>query len=198
MKRQAELIKQMTDKEIVLNVYISQGMMLLIALILGWIWFDSWSSFFQLFQWDFREIILIGGGVAVIVILVDLLLYKCLPKAMTDDGGINERVFSNRHIVHIFFIAALVACTEEILFRGVLQTNIGLIPASLIFAFIHFRYLNKIVLFTLAIVLSFLLGLLFQWTGNLLVPIFAHFLIDFVLGTMIMLKSKKKEGKIDI
>ncbi|OLO42612.1 CAAX protease family protein [Alkalihalophilus pseudofirmus] len=192
MNRQAKIIQEMSDREILLNLYITQAIMLIIAIILGFFWIDDLTVFYSLFKWDPVHIFLIGGGVAVIVITIDLLFEKYLPKSWVDDGGINERVFAKRSVFHVFFIAAIVAICEEILFRGILQTQIGLVLASLIFALIHFRYLSKILLFTMAVVLSFILGLLFEWTNNLLVPIFAHFLIDFVLGLFIMYKARKK------
>ncbi|WP_216831659.1 CPBP family intramembrane glutamic endopeptidase [Alkalihalobacterium elongatum] len=194
MNRQAKLIQDMSDRDILLNLYITQAMMLVIAMVLGFFWIDDISSFWELFIWDPGQIFLIGGGIAAIVIIIDLLFDKYLPKKWVDDGGINERVFAKRNVVHIFFIAAIVAFSEEVLFRGILQTHIGLIPASLLFALIHFRYLSKVLLFTMAVVLSFVLGLLYEITNNLLVPIFTHFLIDFVLGLFIMLKAKRKHS----
>ncbi|WP_078553225.1 CPBP family intramembrane glutamic endopeptidase [Bacillus alkalicellulosilyticus] len=191
---QTKAIDRMTDKEILLSLYSSQALMLAIALIIGLFMFSDWSEFFSLFTWDFREIVFFGGGVAVLVIVVDLILYKFLPTSWVDDGGINERVFKNRNIIHIFFIALVVAVSEEILFRGILQTGLGLVPASLIFAIIHFRYLSKIILFIMTVSISFLLGYAFWYTGNLLVPIFAHFLIDFILG--VLLSKAKSRGDL--
>ncbi|WP_026673219.1 CPBP family intramembrane glutamic endopeptidase [Alkalihalobacterium bogoriense] len=191
MNRQAKLIQQMTDKDILINLYVTQLIMLSIAFVLGWIFFDSWESFSSLFQWNFREIFIIGGGIAFIVILIDIVLYRFLPSKWLDDGGINERVFRNRHPFHILILALFIAISEEVLFRGILQTHLGFIPASLLFAVVHVRYISKIVLFTMTVSVSFVLGWAFLFTGNLLVPIFAHFLIDFVLGLFIQ-KGKAK------
>ncbi|WP_209122548.1 type II CAAX endopeptidase family protein [Alkalihalobacillus sp. BA299] len=191
MNKQAKMIQEMTDREILLNLYITQAIMLLSAIGLGFIWMEDLSAVWQLFKWNPAQIFLIGGSIAAIVITIDLLFEYFLPKKWVDDGGINERVFAKRSVIHIFFIAAVVSVCEEVLFRGILQTQLGLIPASLLFALIHFRYLSKIILFTMAVVLSFGLGLLFALTNNLLVPIFTHFLIDFVLGLFIMYKARK-------
>ncbi|WP_096200993.1 CPBP family intramembrane glutamic endopeptidase [Bacillus sp. FJAT-45350] len=192
MNKQAKLIEQMTDKEILKNLYATQLIMLFLAIGLAVWLFDDVSDFFAMFHWNPYQIFVIGGAVAVAVVIVDLLLLKIFPKDMLDDGGINERVFAKRSVFHIFIIALIVAISEELLFRGVLQSNIGYIPASLLFALIHFRYLSKIVLFIVTIMLSFLLGYIFLLTGNLLVTIFIHFLIDFILGFLIMFTSSKK------
>ncbi|MGO4888216.1 CPBP family intramembrane glutamic endopeptidase [Anaerobacillus sp. MEB173] len=191
MARQSELIKNMTDKELLLNVYVSQLGMLVLALVIGFFLFDSWSEMFELFIWDPQQIVILGGGLAAAVIIIELILIKLLPKDMFDDGGINEKVFINRSISHIFVLSLVIAFAEEILFRGVLQTHIGLVPASILFALIHVRYLGKVLLFSVTVILSFLLGWLFYMTNNLLVPIFCHFLIDFVLGLLIRLRYIK-------
>lgn len=193
MNQQAKLVEQMPDKILLLNLYLTQGMFLLIAAILSFIYIDDWAQFKQLFVADWQEIFLLGGGVALIVILLDLMIYKILPKKMIDDGGINERIFANRNIVHILLIASIVAICEEILFRGILQNVFGYLMANLLFAVIHVRYLSKPVLFIVTVGISFVLGYLFLITNHILVPIFAHFLIDFVLGTMIMVTKKKKQ-----
>ncbi|UTW69753.1 CPBP family intramembrane metalloprotease [Anaerobacillus sp. HL2] len=85
----------------------------------------------------------------------------------------------------------MIAFAEELLFRGVIQTQFGIIPASILFAIIHFRYLRKPILFIITVSLSFFLGWLYLVTENLLVPIFTHFVIDFGLGCILSFRKKK-------
>ena len=66
---------------------------------------------------------------------------KVLPFRYYDDGGLNERIFRGRSVIEIAVISSVVSIAEEILFRGVIQTHVGLILSSIIFAFVHFRYL---------------------------------------------------------
>lgn len=78
-------------------------------------------------------------------------------------------------------LAALSGVGEELLFRGALQPEIGLVPASVVFAFAHFsprRELRVWTLFTLAA--GLLLGALYDATGNLVAPIVAHFGVNAV------------------
>jgi hypothetical protein len=110
---------------------------------------------------------------------------KLLPASFYDDGGLNERIFKNRHVFHTFVIALFVAFSEELLFRGIIQTKVGLVIASIIFAIIHYRYLFNWYLFFNIILLSFLIGFIYKWTGNLAVTIMMHFVIDFLLGVYI-------------
>jgi membrane protease YdiL (CAAX protease family) len=175
----------MSDKEILFHVYATQLLLFIVSIILGMILFNDIQSFIGLWEPDWFEIVIIGGGCAFAVIFLEYLLMKLLPDEMYDDGGVNQKIFQNRNVFHIFLLSVIIAFTEEVLFRGIIQTHIGLIWASLIFAFLHFRYLYKWVLFLMVNVLSFFLGFLFFITDNLFVPFFVHFLIDFVFALKI-------------
>ncbi|MFK4997732.1 type II CAAX prenyl endopeptidase Rce1 family protein [Bacillus sp. N9] len=68
-------------------------------------------------------------------------------------------------------------------FRGIIQTKVGIIVASLIFAFIHLRYWRHWFLIVNVVVLSFWIGLIYSLSGHLLLPVIAmHFTINFILG----------------
>lgn len=191
-KNYRELINRATDKELQNSLYLTQVMILIISFILGMFLFDDLAEFMALFIWDLQQIILWGGIAGVAVVLLDLILMKLLPSHYYDDGGLNERIFRNRSISQIAFIAAIVAVPEEILFRGMIQTHFGLISASLIFAIVHYRYLFNWYLFLNVIGLSFFIGYVYLQTNNILVTIFMHFLIDFLLGCHI--KQQEQEG----
>ncbi|TYR82558.1 CPBP family intramembrane metalloprotease [Priestia megaterium] len=195
-KNQQQLIQSMTDRELLIHLYTTQAFLCLIALVLGLFQYDSFSQFASYFKLDFVSILVYGGGTGLAVVCIDLLLMKVLPSHWYDDGGINERIFANRSILHLFIICLIVSFSEEILFRGVLQVHLGLIWASLIFALVHIRYLKKWFLFLSVVVLSFFIGMVFWWTNNLWVTIVAHFLIDFLLGLQIRkVKEKKKKNR---
>ena len=192
MKKQRNLVAELTDRELVLNVYLTQAIMLVLALLIGFVVFDQWLDFFLLFETELTWLLLIGGGVALVVVGIDLLLEHLLPKKWLDDGGINERVFRNLSLPQLFILCAVVAFAEELLFRAVIQTAFGLVIASVIFALIHIRYLDKPVLFFNVCLVSFLLGALFYWTEMIMITIFAHFLIDFLLGLVLRNRYKNK------
>ncbi|WP_226666912.1 CPBP family intramembrane glutamic endopeptidase [Metabacillus litoralis] len=184
-KKQNEIIKKLTDKQIVQNLYFTQFLLLFLSLILSFILFDRFEDFLNLFQLKNMTIIYYGIGVALLVIILDSLIFKYAPKYLIDDGGINEKIFSKRSILHIIFLTALIAFSEELLFRGVLQTNLGIWIASIIFAILHFRYLSKWLLFLMVMSISFLLGVFYDMTGSLYTTIIAHFLIDLVFAIQI-------------
>ncbi|MFB6465970.1 lysostaphin resistance A-like protein [Cytobacillus sp. Hz8] len=191
--RQAEVIKQLTDKELLFHLYATQILLLTISFILGMILFDSLTGFTQLFHFNQVSSYVVGGLVGLGVVLLDSILMRVLPERYYDDGGLNQRIFRTKGILHIAFIAGIVAISEEILFRGVIQTHVGLLISSFIFAFVHFRYLYNWFLFLNIVALSFLIGFIYYLSGNLVETIFMHFIIDFLLGLNIRLAEKKKE-----
>lgn len=196
-RRQADIIKHLPDKEIVFHLYLTQGILLFVSLVLGFFLFDNWSSFIKLWNWKDWNILLVGSAFALIVVLIDFLLMKWLPEAMYDDGGINERIFQRRSIPHIFILCLLISFSEEILFRGVIQTHFGLLIASSIFALLHVRYLYKWVLLTSVVLLSFLLGYIYEVYQNLWITVYAHFWIDFIFAVKLRLDylhKPKEEG----
>lgn len=176
-----ELIKGLTDKELLFHLYMTQIILLIITVAAGIILFDQFS-FMRAIDFSDIRILLIGVPAGVAVVIVDILLMKWLPSSYYDDGGLNERIFRNRSILHIAWIAAFVAISEELLFRGVIQTKVGLIFASLIFALIHYRYLFNWFLFINIVLLSFFIGFMYEWSNNLALTMVMHFTIDFLLG----------------
>ncbi|TFB23945.1 CPBP family intramembrane metalloprotease [Filobacillus milosensis] len=179
---QGEIIKKLTDRELILNLYLSQIIFIVLAITLSIFLFDRHESLFKLFEWNVNDIFWFGIVPGLLVVVIDILLIKFLHEKHYDDGGINSRIFKAISVPHIFFISLVISFSEELLFRGVIQTSFGFIFASLLFALVHFRYLKKIVLLVSVLLLSFLIGYMYEITENLLVSISAHFTIDFLLG----------------
>lgn len=125
-----------------------------------------------------------GLIVALIVIIANIVLTKKLPKEAIDDGGINEKIFKDISIGYIAVIAVVVAFSEELLFRGVLQLSLGIFLTSILFTVIHFRYLKKVILVTFTFLTSLALGMIANYSGWF-AAFLAHFLIDFILGILI-------------
>lgn len=189
-----DTINELSDKELLFHLFATQIVLLTISFFLGMIMFESFSEFTDIVIWDDRRIFTIGIGAGAVVVTIDLLLMKYLPVSYYDDGGLNERIFKNRTILQIALISAVVAVSEEILFRGIIQTSAGLFVSSLIFALIHYRYLFSWFLFLNIILLSFFIGFIFMLTNNLLVTIAMHFFIDFMLGLAIKYKKQAPNG----
>ncbi|BDG36601.1 CPBP family intramembrane metalloprotease [Parageobacillus sp. VR-IP] len=196
MKRQSEQIQMMSDREVLLHLYLTQLLLIVASVVIAFFLFDL-STLRRIWQFDLAAVIAYGGGSAALVLALDFLAMRYLPKQWQDDGGINEKIFRSRSIPHIFFLCLLIAFSEEWLFRGVIQTYFGLFVASTVFALLHIRYLEKWFLFVMVVLLSFFLGCIYEWTKSLWATIFAHFLIDFILAVDIRLhyvRERKQNG----
>lgn len=79
----------------------------------------------------------------------------------------------------IWLLAAVSSVGEELLFRGVLQPVVGLLPQALLFGLVHqLPGKSRWVWVLWAGVVGLALGLLFQLTGSLVGPILAHALVN--------------------
>jgi uncharacterized protein len=99
-------------------------------------------------------------------------------------------LFCQCRLFEIAAIAALAGLGEEMLFRGVVQMAVseeiggtygiwlGLIIASALFGIVHSITPMYALL---AATISVYLGLVWLWSGNLLLPIIAHGLYDFLV-----------------
>lgn len=85
-----------------------------------------------------------------------------------------------RLLVGLVVIAAVPAMAEELVFRGVFQPNlqrwfhsrhVGIWLTAATFSAIHFQFFGFVPRFVLGLVL----GYLYEWSGNILVPMAAHF-----------------------
>jgi membrane protease YdiL (CAAX protease family) len=190
-----DLINDLSEKELIFHLYLTQLILFSVSVILGLLIYRDIRFVGSLFNWNDGNIISIGLTVGILIVILDLTLMKVLPKSYYDDGGLNERIFHNKSIFHIAFIALMVAFSEELLFRGIIQTHLGLMAASIIFAIIHYRYLFNWYLFANIIILSFVIGYIYQLTDNLAVTFVLHFIVDFLLGIFIMIKNKKSQNK---
>jgi membrane protease YdiL (CAAX protease family) len=88
-------------------------------------------------------------------------------------------------ILSVIIIAIIPGIGEELLFRGFLQNifrkiiqndHVAVWLAAFFFSFIHFQFYGFIPRF----LLGALFGYLYLWSGNLIIPITAHFLNNFV------------------
>ncbi|WP_449353888.1 lysostaphin resistance A-like protein [Virgibacillus natechei] len=183
--KQSEIIKIMSAEELKKQLLLSQFLFLFIGFILSIFLFNKLTDWFIYINWDINEIVYYGVIPGLIIVFIDILLMIVLPKRYYDDGGINERIFKNQSIAYIFILSLVVAISEEVLFRGVIQTTFGYVFASVLFALVHFRYLKKPVLLVSVLFVSFYIGYMFEITGNLLVTIIAHFTVDFLSGLLI-------------
>lgn len=106
-------------------------------------------------------------------------------------------LFKNASLPQLALLSALAGLGEEALFRGVLQTWLaqhlgdagGLVLASIVFGLAHFINRSYALLATL---IGLYLGWLYLTSGNLLLPVIAHGLYDFVALIVLLNDGKRR------
>ncbi|GKS11856.1 CAAX amino protease [Paenibacillus chitinolyticus] len=176
-------VDDLNDRMLLINLYGTQAILLVIGVIMLFVQGADWRSLFSFAPgWS---IVLWGGGIALAVLAADLIVSKYVPEEVTDDGGVNKRIFGRRPLWHIALICVLVSICEELLFRAGLQHYLGPYWTSIVFAAIHIRYLQHWLMTGLVFSISYGIGWIFIHTGSLWTAIFAHFMIDFISGCIL-------------
>ena len=89
-----------------------------------------------------------------------------------------QPVFGNLSMTEIIVVSAVAGIGEELLFRGVLQPELGLFPASMIFGLAHMGGGGTLAFGCWVMVMGGMLGILAIVTEGLLGPIIAHAVYD--------------------
>jgi CAAX protease family protein len=109
-----------------------------------------------------------------------------------------QALFPGSSVLPLAFVAILAGVSEELLFRGVLQTFagrwttpiVGLLVASVIFGLLHAM---SWLYFALATIVGAYLGWLFYYFNDLVGPMTAHALYDFVALLYLTRWSKREK-----
>lgn len=89
---------------------------------------------------------------------------------------------------HLALVALVAGVGEEVLFRGVLQPRLGLLGSNLLFGLAHF--ITPAYALTAALIGMFL-GWLLDASGNLLAPVVAHGVYDFLAFLVVAREIRK-------
>ncbi len=161
---------------------------------LGWILDEP---FWNHCSWDVRDA---GLGLAASVPML-LLFWACLHIPVGPLARIKRiaeefirPLFSGCTVLQLASLSLVAGIGEEFLFRGALQgalgrdwgTGLGMAAASLLFGLVHALTATYVLL---AALLGAYLGWLFLLTGNLLPPIMAHAVYDF-LALLFLLRAR--------
>jgi membrane protease YdiL (CAAX protease family) len=141
------------------------------------------------FAWDYRAALWgLAGTVPMVALFLLMLRWPLGPlrRIKQFSEQVLRPLLAPCTVLDLFGIAVLAGLGEEMLFRGVLQgafgqrSNpwVGLALASVLFGLMHCITLTYAVL---AAVMGAYLGLVWQWTGNLLPVVLMHALYDFLV-----------------
>ncbi|GAB3231208.1 hypothetical protein GCM10027346_17460 [Hymenobacter seoulensis] len=183
---------------------LSQGLLLLggfggaalaLASLTGFRWLDYFTPRRPVpWQWLVLAMLLIIASLPAMSVLVEwnakahfpafLSDWEKAARELEDRGQQITRYLTRfssplRFVVAVLVIAVVPAVSEELFFRGVIQRNlvqwtsrhVGIWLAAALFSAIHFQFFGFVPRFVLGLVL----GYLYEWSGNILVPMAAHF-----------------------
>ena len=94
-------------------------------------------------------------------------------------------LFANMRAFDVVLIGLAAGVGEELLFRGAIQPEIGVVPASLLFGAMHVGGSGTVAFGCWAALFGLALGWLAIGTGGLLAPVVAHAVYDMAALTYI-------------
>jgi CAAX protease family protein len=166
-----------------------EGALGLVALPLGWLFGISLRGQFPATSRQLVADVLVGiaATLPMLVLFWSMLgsRWRPLVELRNTVRQMAHELFPDPRMGQIIMIAALAGVSEELLFRGVVQTGIaqwtnplvGLLVASVVFGVLH--SISRLY-FALATLIGVYLGWLLIASGDLTVPIIAHGLYDVV------------------
>ena len=149
------------------------AVMLLLALLLRALWFDGW--------FHIGDLGAPSPDAVLAAVAITLAVLAATPWSMRFAwarrlGDLIATTFGPLTPLRALWLGLVSGLGEELLFRGALQPMIGLLPASLLFAFAH--AMGWWWLF--ALIMGLVLGLLYAWDGNLWPCVLAHAAINAI------------------
>lgn len=169
----------MLSRPLLLEFCVATSLLVVAVLWDGWRDLGLWHAL----TWSWRSL-LVGVVAALPPLCMIPLLESSLGQRLPGLRGLRQSITSvlapllgHMRLSEILVLSFLAGLSEEVFFRGVLQREIGLIPASLAFGLLHAVSLPYVLWAT---VVGCYLGWLVQLSENLWLPIMAHTVVDIV------------------
>lgn len=178
-----------THAQVAILALVTEGGVGLLALVLGWL---LGYPLHDATRWDMAGWITGALGALPLLGIMALVVWVPWPPFRHLLATIDESIaplFQSCTLLDLALISALAGLGEEMLFRGILQRAlagfagdplgpwVGLVASALLFGLAHTVTRGYAVLAT---IIGAYLGLLWLATENLLVPIVAHAVYDFL------------------
>lgn len=173
-------------------VLIMEAALLLVATL--WCWIAK-IDLMPLLNLTNPAVLLVGIGMGVVMsggsLVISLLASKFrerLPFLASFEDFVHQTlapIFAKVNPLDILLISLASGFCEEIFFRGVLQTQFGMVIASLIFGMFHYAGRRYVFYVLWAALAGAALGLAMDLTHSIWVPICAHVVNNFLSITMV-------------
>lgn len=152
---------------------------------IAWRWFvrDGWifaapAAVEGASAWGFRASMGLGMAIGLAIVVLSQVWTRVWPSGEAIARALGEAIGDLRP-AECTLLALASGFAEEMVFRGALQPEVGLVWASLLFGLAHLVPRWPLVLWTaFAVAVGLVLGLAYEWTGSLWVPIVAHVVVN--------------------
>ena len=167
------------------------GPIFLVALLWGWLrnlWPQWWTLDSAL---ESGSAIQAGCLLGLLGVAISWQLTRSVPgiRVLSDRSGM---VLAGQTGRYALALALLSSIGEEFLFRGCLQSEFGLWPATVLFALVHIGNERLWLWWTAtAFVAGIGLGVLYEHYGGLLAPILMHFVINAINIHLLALRGQR-------
>lgn len=131
-----------------------------------------------------------GVAVACGTVALGVVFYRFSPTLRKLSDELAPRLVDGAQTRDLALVAVMSGMGEEVLFRGALQPELGLVATSLLFGALHVGPDRRYLVWTVwAVGAGFLFGFLYAWTGGILAPATAHVLHN--VATLVLWKRSR-------
>lgn len=170
------------------QVLVLMGVTALVLMIIAQIW--HYLGKVQILKITFNiNGFFFGIGLAIIISILSSLIYRFWEAYRRSADFYLELVVKPLIWADLIWLGLLPGLSEELLFRGVMLSALGanlfaLIVSSIVFGLLHYSGTEQIAYVIWATLVGFILGFSAIYTGNLLIPIVAHIITNWVSSVM--------------
>jgi membrane protease YdiL (CAAX protease family) len=170
------------------QILVAMGVTAVVLMIVAKLWLRFGSVQLLPLYWNPQQAAW-GVGLSLGITLASSLLYRIWGAYRESAQFYLNLAISPLAWFDLVWLGLLPGMSEELLFRGVMLPAIGLNPlglvlSSVLFGILHISGRNQWAYTTWATVVGLFLGLSAILTGNLLVPIIAHVITNWLSGFM--------------
>lgn len=167
-----------------IQVLVVMGVTALILLIIAQLWQKLGSIAIVPLEINLKGI-LMGLGISAIIILTSSIIYRIWPAYRESAKLYLELILKPLVLPDLIWLGLLPGLSEELLFRGVMLPALGfdlaaVVFSSILFGLLHLSGAQQWPYAVWATIVGFILGYSVYITGNLIVPITAHVMTNFV------------------
>jgi hypothetical protein len=180
------------------QVLIAMGVTAIVLLMIAKIWMHFGSISLLPVRFTFTAA-LQGIGLGLGITIASSIVYRLWGEYRRSADHYLALVLKPLVFADLIWLGLLPGLSEELLFRGVMLPEFGLdttgvLLSSACFGVLHLSSLKQWSYVVWASIVGVGLGLSAVWTGNLLVPIVAHILTNFVSGLIWKLNDRPQKG----